>query len=162
MSEVRNRVKVIGGMGPTLEKKWYEYFDQYYATKEGKGLVDVYLKKYHAAVIEIKLVPGGNKNGAIVGMAIIRLGTQGMFGLRGAPGLNGTYVKLVGLRSLAHELFHALAQYNRNDENLAVASANKVVKQHAINIGNPSSAGVRVDYEGVLNQSKLVGKILKD
>lgn len=76
----------------------------------------------------------------------IGLASQSGFGQKYAKGKGGTNILLVGLRTLAHEMFHALDLGSRHHEQSAVASAIKVIKQHAVSEGNPSKAGERGDY----------------
>lgn len=51
---------------------------------------------------------------------------QDGIGIMLAPGRNSTQVKLVGIRTLAHKLFHFLSRVNRHDEKLTVVSAKLV------------------------------------
>lgn len=146
MSSLRSRIKITGSTG-SMVKKWNLYVDQYYATAEGNRLVHGYLANSSYAVIEVKLIPGGFKNFVrAAGTVNIGLASQSGFGQRYAKGKGGTKILLVGLRTLAHEMFHALDLGNRHHEQSAVASANKVIRQRAVSDGNPSKAGERGNY----------------
>ncbi len=146
MADLRNRIKLVGATGKVVEK-WNTYIDQFYSTAEGKRLVETYLANSTTAIITVKLIPGGSKNFVLaMGNVNIGLASQSGFGLKYVNGKDGSKILLSGLRTLTHEMYHALSPVDRHNEQLAVEFANKVIKQFAVLSGNPAKAGVRGDY----------------
>lgn len=138
---------VIRGGSEDVRAKYQQIVYDYLATREGADVATSYFGNVVGSEVDVNLVSGSFVNTGSMGTINIGLASQSGFGVRVSTGKDGTYVKLTGLRTFAHEAYHALAKSNSSSERAAIESENKVIWQNAVSNKSTPRAGVRVEYD---------------